>query len=71
MPAPAQTDAYTLQDEAERVVFVLPWLDRRFLIVGTTDTPHDGDPGLARCSAEEAAYLLAPITAISPTRRGR
>ena len=59
MPAPAQTDAYTLQDEAERVVFVLPWLDRRFLIVGTTDTPHDGDPGLARCSDEEAAYLLA------------
>lgn len=59
MPTPPQTDAYTLQDEAERVVFVLPWLEQRFLIVGTTDMPHEGDPGLARCSAEEVAYLLA------------
>jgi glycerol-3-phosphate dehydrogenase len=59
MPDPAQTDAYTLQDEEERVVFVLPWLDRRFLIVGTTDVPHQGDPGEARCSVEEQAYLLA------------
>jgi glycerol-3-phosphate dehydrogenase len=59
MPDPAQTDAYTLQDEEERVVFVLPWLDRRFLIVGTTDVPHQGDPSEARCSAEEQAYLLA------------
>ena len=59
MPTPAQADAYTLQDEEERVVFVLPWLDQRFLIVGTTDVPHEGDPGEARCSPEETAYLLA------------
>ena len=59
MPTPSQADAYTLQDEAERVVFVLPWLDERFLIVGTTDIPHEGDPGLARCSPEETSYLLA------------
>jgi glycerol-3-phosphate dehydrogenase len=58
MPEPAQTDAYTLQDEEERVVFALPWLDRRFLIVGTTDVPHEGDAGSAQCSAEEQAYLL-------------
>jgi glycerol-3-phosphate dehydrogenase len=59
MPAPAQTDAYTMQDQEERVVFVIPWLGDRFLIVGTTDVPHRGDPGEARCSAEEQAYLLA------------
>ena len=59
MPAPSQADAYTLQDEEERVVFVLPWLDQRFLIVGTTDMPHEGDPGKPRCSPEETAYLLA------------
>ncbi len=59
MPDPPQTDAYTLQDADERVIFVIPWLDGRFLIVGTTDVPHAGDPGAAICSAEEEAYLLA------------
>jgi glycerol-3-phosphate dehydrogenase len=59
MPAPAQTDAFTLQDQEERVIFVIPWLDGRFLIVGTTDVGHVGDPGEARCSEEEMAYLLA------------
>ena len=58
MPQPPQTDAYTLQDEEERVIFVIPWLGARFLIVGTTDVPHQGDPGDAKCSAEEKAYLL-------------
>jgi glycerol-3-phosphate dehydrogenase len=59
MPDPPQTDAYTLQDEGERIVFAIPWVDGRFLIVGTTDVPHQGDPGAARCSAEEKSYLLA------------
>jgi glycerol-3-phosphate dehydrogenase len=58
MPDPAETFAYTLQDQGERVVFAIPWLDGRFLIVGTTDVPHDGDPGSAQCSADEKAYLL-------------
>jgi len=58
MPEPADLDAYTLQDEGERIVFVIPWLDARFLIVGTTEVPQDGDPGSAHCSPEEKAYLL-------------
>jgi glycerol-3-phosphate dehydrogenase len=58
MPQPPETDAYTLQDEEDRVIFVIPWLGARFLIVGTTDMPHQGDPGDAKCSAEEKAYLL-------------
>jgi glycerol-3-phosphate dehydrogenase len=58
MPQPPQTDAYTLQDPEERVIFVIPWLDQRFLIIGTTDVSHQGNPGEARCSAEERAYLL-------------
>lgn len=58
MPDPPETCAYTLQDEGERIVFVIPWLDGRFLMVGTTDVPHDGDPGSAHCSPEEKAYLL-------------
>ncbi|HZP10254.1 glycerol-3-phosphate dehydrogenase [Methyloceanibacter sp.] len=59
MPEPPLADAYTLQDEDERIVFVIPWLDGHFLIVGTTDMPHEGDPAEAVCSAEEEAYLLA------------
>ena len=58
MPDPAQGDAYTLQDADERVIFVLPWLDRRFLVIGTTDVPHLGDPGAAACTMEEQSYLL-------------
>jgi glycerol-3-phosphate dehydrogenase len=58
MPEPAEADAYTLQDTEDRVIFALPWLDRRFLIVGTTEVPERGDPGAATCSAEEQAYLL-------------
>jgi len=58
MPEPADLDAYTLQDEGERIVFAIPWLDARFLVVGTTDVPHEGDPGDAHCSPEEKAYLL-------------
>ena len=55
MPEPVEADAYTLQDQEDRVIFVLPWLDRRFLIVGTTEVPERGDPGAAACSAEEQA----------------
>jgi glycerol-3-phosphate dehydrogenase len=58
MPEPAEADAYTLQDTEDRVIFVLPWLDKRFLIVGTTEVPERGDPGAAACSLQEQAYLL-------------
>lgn len=58
MPDPPEAEAYTLQDEGERIVFAVPWLDQRFLIVGTTDVPHEGDPGAARCSDAEKQYLL-------------
>ena len=58
MPEPVQADAYTLQDTEDRVIFVLPWLDRRFLIVGTTEVPQENDPGAAACSLQEQAYLL-------------
>lgn len=58
MPEPVQEDAYTLQDTEDRVIFVLPWLDRRFLIVGTTEVPQESDAGTAACSLQEQAYLL-------------
>ena len=40
------------------MIFVLPWLDRRFLIVGTTEVPQESDAGTAACSLQEQAYLL-------------
>jgi glycerol-3-phosphate dehydrogenase len=58
MPEPREADAYTLQDTEDRVIFALPWLDQRFLIVGTTEVPEQGDPGAAVCSPQEEAYLL-------------
>ncbi|MFA5120553.1 glycerol-3-phosphate dehydrogenase [Zavarzinia sp.] len=58
MPQPVETRAFTLQNDDKRVVFVIPWMGK-FLIVGTTDVPHDGDPGHPRCSDAERDYLLA------------
>jgi len=58
MPAPAEACAYTLQDEGERIIFVVPWRDKPFLMVGTTDVPQSGTPGSAVCSREETTYLL-------------
>ncbi|MCW0182877.1 MAG: glycerol-3-phosphate dehydrogenase [Zavarzinia sp.] len=58
MPAPKETRAFTLQNDDKRVVFVIPWLER-FLIIGTTDVPHEGDPAKPKCSDAERDYLLA------------
>jgi glycerol-3-phosphate dehydrogenase len=57
MPEPREQRAFTLQNTDGRVVFVLPWLDR-FLIIGTTDVVHTGDPGEVVCTDAERDYLL-------------
>lgn len=59
MPAPADDSAFTLQNSDGRIVFTIPWLDRRYLVIGTTDAQHEGDPSRAACSNEERDYLLA------------
>jgi glycerol-3-phosphate dehydrogenase len=56
----AGEQAYILQNDDGRVVFVIPY-ERRFSLVGTTDVPHAGDPATARCTPEEAAYLCAAV----------
>lgn len=58
MPEPKQSVAYTLQNDDGRVVFTLPWLGKRFLVIGTTDVPHSRDPAKPACSKEEKNYLL-------------
>lgn len=51
------TEAYILQNEDERIVFVIPYEDR-FSLVGTTDVDYEGDPREATISPEETHYLL-------------
>ncbi|WP_108682876.1 glycerol-3-phosphate dehydrogenase [Methyloceanibacter sp. wino2] len=58
MPDPPETCAYTLQDEGERIIFSIPWLAGKFLMIGTTDIPQGGAPGHAACSPDEKKYLL-------------
>jgi glycerol-3-phosphate dehydrogenase len=48
-----------------RPIFVLPFMNGQVLI-GTTDIPFTGDPGMARTEPAEVDYLLAAVTAIFP-----
>ncbi len=51
-----QEQAYILQNEDGRIVFVIPYLDK-FSIVGTTDVEHKGEPDSVAISQEEIDYL--------------
>lgn len=48
--------AYIFQQGDGRIVFAIPY-ERDFTLIGTTDTPFDGDPGSVAISGEERAYL--------------
>jgi glycerol-3-phosphate dehydrogenase len=50
-------EAYILQNEDGRIVFVIPYEDE-FSLIGTTDVDYHGDPDKARISSEETSYLL-------------
>lgn len=52
-----QPQAYILQNEDHRIVFVIPWLDE-FSIIGTTDVEYHGDPQDVRIDDAEIDYLL-------------
>ena len=49
--------AYILQNEDRRIVFVIPYQDD-FTLIGTTDKAYQGDPSKVSMDAEEEAYLL-------------
>ncbi len=49
-----------------RAVFIMPWYDRT--LVGTTETPYQGDPALTRALPEEITYLATTILHYFPTR---
>ncbi len=53
--------AYMLQQPDGRIVFAIPYEDD-FTLIGTTDRDHEGDPGEATCSEDEAAYLCGAVS---------
>lgn len=55
-------EAYILQNEDERIVFVIPYEDH-FSLIGTTDVEYEGDPKKAKISPEETNYLLDIVNA--------
>lgn len=52
-----QPHAYMLQNQDQRIVFVIPFEDN-FTLIGTTDVEYHGDPAGVRISDEEIQYLL-------------
>ncbi len=49
--------AYILQNEDGRIVFVIPYEDD-FSLIGTTDVDYEGDPSEVCISPEEKTYLI-------------
>ena len=49
--------AYILQNEDQRIVFVIPYQDD-FTLIGTTDKAYQGNPSKVEMDPEEELYLL-------------
>ncbi len=50
-------EAYILQNQDKRIVFVIPY-ENDYSLVGTTDENYQGDPSAVRISDTEKAYLI-------------
>lgn len=48
--------AYTFQNADGRVIFAIPY-EQDYTLIGTTDTPFEGDPYAATADAQEIEYL--------------
>lgn len=53
-------DAYILQQDDGRVVFLIPY-EENYSMIGTTDVPIAGDPEKAAASEDEIHYMLAAV----------
>jgi glycerol-3-phosphate dehydrogenase len=58
--------AYILQNDDRRVIFVIPYAGDLALI-GTTDIPYDGRPEDVAATAEECEYLLRAVNRVMRT----
>lgn len=54
--------AYILQNEDQRIVFCIPYLER-FTLIGTTDREYSGDPAQVKITEGETDYLLKVVNA--------
>ncbi|MGY8810584.1 MAG: glycerol-3-phosphate dehydrogenase [Pseudomonadales bacterium] len=54
--------AYILQNEDDRIVFVLPY-EGEYSLIGTTDVDFQGDPSQVQPTEEEIDYLLQVVNA--------
>jgi glycerol-3-phosphate dehydrogenase len=54
--------AYILQNEDRRIVFVIPY-EGRFTLIGTTDEAFAGDPAAVAISEAESRYLRQVVSA--------
>ena len=55
-------NAFILQNEDQRIVFTIPYMDQ-FTIIGTTDREYTGDPAKVVITEEETDYLLNVVNA--------
>ncbi|WP_341938197.1 glycerol-3-phosphate dehydrogenase [Marinimicrobium sp. C2-29] len=55
-----EPQAYILQNEDNRIVFVIPY-EEDFSLIGTTDVEHKGDPAETSISEEEIDYLISIV----------
>lgn len=55
-------EAYILQNEDKRIVFVIPY-QQDFSLIGTTDVEHKSSPRDAKMSADEIEYLCKVVNA--------
>ncbi|MBL8672658.1 MAG: glycerol-3-phosphate dehydrogenase, partial [Alphaproteobacteria bacterium] len=53
--------AYILQNDDRRIVFVIPY-EGRFTLIGTTDLPFAGDPRSVQIDQSETEYLCAAVS---------
>ncbi len=54
--------AHILQNEDQRIVFTIPYMER-FTIIGTTDREYTGDPAKVSITEAETDYLLKVVNA--------
>jgi glycerol-3-phosphate dehydrogenase len=55
------SQAYILQNDDRRIVFVIPY-ENHFTLIGTTDVPFEGDPAQVAIDPAETAYLCAAVS---------
>jgi glycerol-3-phosphate dehydrogenase len=60
-------DEAVVLTEGKRILFVIPWGER--VILGTTDTDYEGDPGHVQTDATDVRYILDVVNGAFPDAR--